>query len=145
MNEARPPSGVSTQPGLLRRWTKYLRGKPGGANLPLLAALSRPAGIAALVLLLGFAATLFAWRTVQVREDRLVVERFDSIAAQLMSVLGRHQGVHEQSLRAGAALVSIIDEKDGVELNAEIWRAVMIICGLQPCSPACRVLVSPRR
>ena len=90
----------------------------------LLSALSGPAAIAALVLVLGLAATIFAWRTVEVREDRLIAERFENVAAQVMSHVERHQSVHEQSLRAGAALVSILNKKNGVELDAATWRSI---------------------
>lgn len=124
MSEARPPSGESIPSGLFDRWWKKLAVEQGGAKSALYQALAAPSSIAVLVLVLGLAATLFAWRTVEVREDRLVAERFENVAAQLMSELDRHQGVHEQSLRAGAALVSIISENNGVELNAGMWRAI---------------------
>ncbi|MDP2357475.1 MAG: CHASE domain-containing protein [Beijerinckiaceae bacterium] len=101
-----------------------MRGEPGGEKSALLNALSSPAVIAVLVLIFGLGATIFAWRTVEIREDRLISERFENVAAQLMSHVERHQRVHEQSLRAGAALVSIINEKNGVELNAAKWRAI---------------------
>ncbi len=53
------------------------------------------------------------------REDRLVAERFDNFATQLLFEVQRQQGVHEQSLRAGAALVAIVDN-----LTAATWRSI---------------------
>ncbi|MFN3890247.1 MAG: CHASE domain-containing protein [Beijerinckiaceae bacterium] len=53
------------------------------------------------------------------REDRLIAERFESLANQLLSEIERHQGVHEQTLRAGAAILSIMPD-----VNAAQWRSL---------------------
>ena len=62
-----------------------------------------PKAMAALVMLLGALATLWAWRLVEVRETRLVSERFANLASRFVADMQRHQGVHEQSLRAAHA------------------------------------------
>jgi hypothetical protein len=77
------------------------------------------ARLAVCVFLIGLGATLFAWRTLERREGRLVAERFDNFATQLLFEVQRQQGGHEQSLRAGAALVAIVDN-----LTAANWRSI---------------------
>ena len=118
MNEARPPSGAPTRPQTLL-WSDTSLENQGGILSVARRALLRPVGIAICVFLIGVAVTLFAWRSLEMREDRLVVERFGNVATQLLSEIERQQGVHEQSLRAGAALASIVPE-----LNATTWRAI---------------------
>ncbi len=117
MNEAPSPSDPTA-----RQRSFFLPGFSSKAHNALAAALrvlSSPAGLAIFVFLIGFAATLFTWRTLERREDRLVVERFDSLAKQLLFEMKRQQGVHEQSLRAGAALASIVEN-----LTATTWRSI---------------------
>lgn len=78
-----------------------------------------PKAMAIVVTLLGALGALWAWRLVEVRETRLVSERFANLATGFVSDMQRHQGVHEQSLRAGAALVTVVGEA-----NAAQWRSI---------------------
>jgi two-component sensor histidine kinase len=119
MSDAGPPSGAGPRSRFECLSVKKTRSLFRASFAHLVEPFARPAPIALLVFIVGLAATLFAWRAVEVREDRLVHERFDNVATQLISEISRHQGVHEQSLRAGAALVSIVD---GVK--AANWRAI---------------------
>lgn len=119
MSDAGPPSGAEPRSRFEWLRTEKARSRVRVLFMWFVEPFGRPAPIALLVFIVGLAATLFAWRAVEVREDRLVHERFDNVAIQLISEISRHQGVHEQSLRAGAALVSVVD---GVK--AANWRAI---------------------
>ncbi|MBX9761253.1 MAG: CHASE domain-containing protein [Beijerinckiaceae bacterium] len=85
----------------------------------LLALLSRPAPAAILVIAVGVAATLFAWRVIEGRETRIVAERFENVATQLIAGIQQNQGVHDQALRAGAALLSVTGQ---IEIGQ--WRSI---------------------
>ena len=78
-----------------------------------------PRAIAAFVVLFGALATFWAWRLVEIRETRLIFERVGILASHLVADMQRHQAVHEQSLRAGAALVNVLGE-----VKAAQWRAI---------------------
>jgi two-component sensor histidine kinase/CHASE1-domain containing sensor protein len=78
-----------------------------------------PGAVAAVAMLLGLLATFWAWRLVEIRETRLVSERVGVLASHLVADMQRHQAVHEQSLRAGAALVSVLGD-----VKAAQWRAI---------------------
>lgn len=119
MNDARPPSGAQAQPNSAMQNVEPAKGRAGEAIASFFSWLVRPAPVAILVFAIGLAMTLFASYTVRVREDRVVAERFENVATQLRSEIQRHQGVHEQSLRSGAALLSILPE-----VNAAQWRAI---------------------
>jgi two-component sensor histidine kinase/CHASE1-domain containing sensor protein len=75
--------------------------------------------MALLTLAVGLAATVLAWRFVELRDERLAVERFENVGARFVGELERHQRVHEQALRAGAALVTLDNS-----LDAARWRSL---------------------
>lgn len=74
------------------------------------AALAHPWLTAVLVVLIGAAGTLWAWRLVEVREMRLVAERLDHLANRFFLDLRRHQAAHELALRAGAGMASVLGD-----------------------------------
>lgn len=119
MEEASQPAGAKVEPKLA---PPKGRAKTRGGDEPMapfLIGIARPGPIAIIVLAIGLAVTLFAWRAVAVRETRIVSERFEHVATQLLSEMGRHQGVHEQTLRAGAGLLSVVGIVDAAQ-----WRAI---------------------
>lgn len=119
MNDARPPSGAQAQPSSAISSVEPAKGGAGERFAVFFSWIVRPAPVAILVFGIGLAMTLFASHTVKVREDRVVAERFENVVTQLLSEIQRHQGVHDQSLRSGAALLSVIPE-----VNAAQWRSI---------------------
>ncbi len=81
----------------------------GGAS-PILAA--------SLVVVMGVLLTFAAWRAVARVDARAAEERFDYVVERFLDLLEQRQQVHAQTLRSGAALVSVLGD-----LRASQWRA----------------------
>lgn len=119
MIEVDPPTGAQAERKLIPAGS-IADSRPATAGFAsVLAALSRPASAAILVIAVGIAATLFAWRVIEGRETRIVAERFGNIATQLSAGIQQNQGVHEQALRAGAALLAVTGD-----VNIAQWRSI---------------------
>jgi len=119
MNDARTHSDAKPDSTPAPNLAHAAGQKAGEALKDLIARIGQPAPVAGLVFAIGLIMTLFASRAVEVRELRLVRERFENVATQLVSEIQRHQGVHEQSLRAGAALLAVLPD-----VTAAQWRAI---------------------
>lgn len=119
MNDARTHSDAKPDPTPAPQLAQPAGQKVGEALKDAIARIGQPAPVAGLVFAIGLIMTLFASRAVEIREVRLVRERFENVATQLLSEIQRHQGVHEQSLRAGAALLAVQPD-----VSAAQWRAI---------------------
>ena len=79
--------------------------------------LATPLVAAGLVLLVGVSLTVSAWRAVARVDERAASERFNYVVERFLELLEQRQQVHAQTLRSGAALVTVIGD-----MRASQWR-----------------------